>query len=386
MKFDGNTWTYFNNTNTPELQSNDIINVSTYGNDVFLSNWGKGVTVYKAGIFTTYNTLNTDIVGISDNPAFVSISAVQSDSKGNIWAANNATASRKQLSVLTTDNKWYHYNISPLSSDALGTMVIDQYDTKWFVSTINNAGVYYFNEKNTFTNLSDDTQGNLTTSDGLITNSVSSLAIDKRGQLWIGTSEGINLVTNTTSPKASLTNKVAYSVRNQTVTCIAIDPLDNKWIGTKQGVFVLSSDGIQLLNYYTTKNSPLPSDDIKSITVNPKTGVAYIGTDYGLASLTTSSLQPEESFNELFVYPNPLVIDGSNTTSTIDGLIKDTSIKILDVSGKSIRTFVTPGGRVASWDGKDENGNYVATGIYIIVAYDTEANNVATAKVAVIRK
>lgn len=386
MKFDGNSWTYFNNTNTPELQSNDIINVSTYGNDVLLSNWGKGFSVFSNEIFNTYNTLNSDIVGVSENPDFVSISAVQSDSKGNIWAANNQTASRKQLSVLTKDNKWYHYNVSPLSADALGTMVIDQYDTKWFVSTINNAGVYYFNEKNTFTNLSDDTQGYLTSSDGLITNSVSSLAIDKRGQLWIGTSEGINLVSNTASPKASLTNRVAFSVRNQTVTCIAVDPLDNKWIGTKQGVFVLSSDGIQLIDYYTTKNSPMPSDDIKSITVNPKTGVVYIGTDFGLAALTTSSLQPEESFNELFVYPNPLIIDGSNTTATIDGLIKDTSIKIIDVSGKSIRTFVTPGGRVASWDGRDDDGKYVATGIYIIVAYDNEANNVATAKVAVIRK
>jgi ligand-binding sensor domain-containing protein len=386
MNFDGDSWKYFNTSTNPELQSNDFYNVSASGTSVFFANWGKGLTVYKESTFTTYNALNTSIVGISDDASFVSLSDVQADSKGNIWIANNSTASRKQLSVLTTDNNLYHYNVYSLSSVALGRMVIDQYDTKWFVATTGNTGLYYFNEEGTFSTTSDDVSDYISSTNGLITNDISGLAVDKRGQIWIGTSEGISLIQDPSRPKSTLTNSTAYSVRNQTITCIAVDPLDYKWIGTKQGVFVLSSDGYQLLNYYTNSNSPLPSNDIKSIAINPKDGVAYIGTDYGLAALNTSSVEPEESFSELFIYPNPFVLDGSDAVATIKGLIEDTTIKIIDVSGKSIRTFVTPGGKVATWDGKNDDGNYVASGVYIIVAYDEEADNVATAKIAVIKK
>jgi ligand-binding sensor domain-containing protein len=385
INFNGETWKYFNTSTNLELQSNDFYNVSSSGTSVFFANWGKGLTVYKDSIFTTYNALNTSIVGISDDAYFVSLSDVQADSKGNIWVTNNQTASRKQLSVLTTDNTWYHYSVIS-SSNTLGRLAIDQYDTKWFVATTGNAGLYYFNEEGTFSTTSDDVSGYISTTNGLITNDISGLAVDKRGQVWVGTSEGISLIQDPSRPKATLTNSTAYSVRNQTITCIAVDPLDYKWVGTKQGVFVLSSDGYQLLNYYTSSNSPLPSNDIKSIVINPKDGVAYIGTDYGLAALNTSSVEPEESFSELFVYPNPFVLDGSDAVATIKGLIEDTIIKILDISGKSIRTFVTPGGKVATWDGKNDDGNYVASGVYIIVAYDGEADNVATSKIAVIKK
>ena len=166
-----------------------------------------------------------------------------------------------------------------------------------------------------------------------------------------------------------------------------MDPLDHKWVGTTSGVFVLSSDGINLLSQYTSSNSPLPNNSVTSITFDPLNGIAYIGTNYGLAALTTSSIQPKDSFSGLFIYPNPMKLTGTGTTQvTIDGLIKDSHIKIFTISGKVIRDFDSPGGRVAFWDGRDMNGNLVASGIYIIAAYDLEANNVTTSKIAVIRK
>jgi flagellar hook assembly protein FlgD len=67
-------------------------------------------------------------------------------------------------------------------------------------------------------------------------------------------------------------------------------------------------------------------------------------------------------------------------------LVKDSKIKILTISGRLVRQFETPGGRVAYWDGRDDSGRLVASGIYLIVAYDTEGNNVTTGKVAVLRQ
>ena len=71
---------------------------------------------------------------------------------------------------------------------------------------------------------------------------------------------------------------------------------------------------------------------------------------------------------------------------TIDGLIRDTEIKILTIDGTLVTEFSSPGGRTAYWDGKNDNGELVSTGVYIIVAFDTEGNSVVTGKVAVLRE
>jgi len=385
FKFDGSQWKVFNHTNYPQLPSNAYNNVYA-GPDtaVYLSNWGMGVTVYKNNNFEFYSKNNSTISGFVRDTNFVPISDIKTDSKGNMWVLVDEAATRKPLSVYTKQKQWYSYSFSnPLiGSDATDKMVIDQYDTKWFVLSSGTMGLYYFNENKTFTNLSDDTQGYI---DGLLSNLVSSLAVDRKGYLWIGTNVGVNVILDPSKPK--VTSNLGLALRNQTVTCIAVDPLDNKWFGTKQGVFVLSSDGIQVMNQYNSKNSPLPNDDIKSIAFDAKNGIVYIGTDNGLAALQTSSIQPLQSFDKLFVYPNPFIQNDNNVTSlTIDGLIRNSSIKIFNISGNLIREIKTPGGKIASWDGKDLDGNTVTTGIYIIVAYDEEANNVKTSKVAVIRK
>lgn len=391
LEFDGKTWKRYGKEDYPQIPSNAYYNVfADDDNTVYLSNWGNGVTIFKNGQFTVYNASNSGLVGIPVNTNFLAIGDVKTDSKKNIWIANHQSAARKPLSVLTFDSKWYHYSFTnPVlsESDVLDKMVIDQYGTKWFFVFEGNRGLYYYNEKGTFENLSDDTQGGIKQSNGLLSDIITALTIDQRGYLWIGTSVGINVITDTSKPLTTLISNIAFSLKNQSVTAIAVDALNQKWIGTKQGLFVLSGDGYQLINFYNTKNSPLPNDDIRSIAIDDKSGKVYIGTDFGLAVLQTASIKPEESFNELFIYPNPLVISGdSNSQLTIEGLIKNSSIKILDISGNLVRDFRSPGGSVAFWDGKDLSGKFVSTGIYIIVAYDEEANNVTTSKVAVIRK
>jgi hypothetical protein len=128
------------------------------------------------------------------------------------------------------------------------------------------------------------------------------------------------------------------------------------------------------------------SDNISSITINEKTGRVYVGTDAGLTAFDTPAILPVESFNGLNIYPNPFILKDGNQLSTIDGLIRDTDIKIVSVSGKLVKEFSSPGGRVAFWDGKDSNGDLVSTGIYIVIAFDREGNSVTTGKIAVLRE
>jgi len=66
--------------------------------------------------------------------------------------------------------------------------------------------------------------------------------------------------------------------------------------------------------------------------------------------------------------------------------MKSSSIKIISLSGELVRALETPGGRIGTWDGRNTSGEYVASGVYIVVGYDEQGNNVGVTKVAVIKK
>ena len=221
--------------------------------------------------------------------------------------------------------------------------------------------MFYFNENKTYDDPSDDRSDYLTTSDGLNTNDISDVVVDKRGDVWVATSLGVNIITNTsgipTSGSAGLRISSVFSLRQQSVNAIAVDPLNQKWIGTNEGLLLVNSDGSRLLASFTSQNSALLSNQIRSIAIDNNNGIVYVGTDEGLTSFETPYIQPVESYEELFIYPNPFYVNSSNNLLTIDGLVQDTNIKILSISGALITEFSSPGGRTAYWDGKDDNGD-----------------------------
>ncbi len=148
----------------------------------------------------------------------------------------------------------------------------------------------------------------------------------------------------------------------------------------------MNSDGSSLLAAFNTTNSALLSNQIRSIAIDDNTGKVFVGTDAGLTSFNTAAIKPVDGFTKLFVYPSPFILQNDNNKLTIDGLVKDSEIKILTISGKLVKEFSSPGGRVAYWDGTDNKGSLVNSGVYIIVAYDSEGNNITTGKIAVLHK
>lgn len=390
--FDGNTWRTTSVANTP-LPNNDYhTTYSAPDNISYIGSWGFGFVRIQDTKLDVFRSDNMPMQGIPTDPAFVVVTGFGTDSKGNLWILNWGAADRKTISLLTRDSLWYSFVIPAELNQNYGlhlNLAVDQYDTKWFcIQDERKAGLLYFNENKTNDNANDDISGFINKSNGLNDNTVNCIVPDRRGDLWIGTALGVNVITNSSTVLASnpsLRISSVFALRQQTINCIAVDPLNQKWIGTNQGLLLVNSDGSRLIATYDTKNSPLLADVIRSIAIDENNGIVYVGTDAGLTSFETPAVKPLESFAELFVYPNPLLVEDNNEILTIDGLIKDSEIKILSISGKLINEFSSPGGRVAYWDGKDFNGNRVNSGIYLIVAYDKEGNSVATSKVAVLR-
>jgi streptogramin lyase len=377
-------WINYNSNNGLIEGGNAIHKIYTDSNDdIYFSSWGNGFTKLSDGNFETFNTSNTSLVGVSGNPNFLVVQDIAVDSKQNIWLLNSETVSLNALSVITSDSI-YHFKPPFLgSTNVVEHLIIDRNGTKWF--SISGDGLFYFNENGTLGDESDDIWGRFTESDGLNDNAITALAIDIRDDIWIGTPLGVNYIFDPNNGESRIQNLFS-SIQQQSITCIAVDPINQKWFGTNQGVFLMSSDAVTLIDNFTIANSPIPSNEIKSIAADGMTGKIYIGTSSGLASIISTSLKPEDSFSELFIYPNPFIVGETNDNLVIKGLVRNSKIKILTISGKLVSEITTPGGGITQWNGKDVNGNTVPSGVYIIVAFDEEANNVTTSKVAILKK
>jgi streptogramin lyase len=388
-KLENSKWQNFNITTNPELQSNAFHNVfAAPDNTIYFCNWGNGFTRLKNGVFETFNTQNTDLEPIPESNSFLVIRDAATDSNNDLWLLNFWTSTDKVLSLFTQNNNWYHFS-PPFNIILTENLLIDRNNTKWFANKnedLGGLGLYYFNENGTPDNVSDDIWGSYRKStNGLNDDAITALALDKRGEIWIGTPLGINVIFDP-SNFGGRVQSLFGSISQQSITCIEVDELNQKWVGTIEGVFVLSPDGSEQIQQFNTQNSPLPTNEILSITINDNTGIVYIGTSQGLTSLKTTSIKPNNTFDDIFVYPNPLLLEENNNTLVISGLVRESEIKILTISGKLVKEFITPGGSIATWDGKDDKGRNVPSGVYLIIAYDTEASLVATTKVAVLKK
>lgn len=382
-------WKNYTTTDYPIMGSNAIHRVKvTSGNTVWALGWGNGVIrITNDSQLVRFSRANVNgLNGVIENPNFVVIKALAEDSRGNIWMLNYRAGDNRSLIKFSKDSTWDFFvnEINP-SLTSTEDLVIDQNDTKWILleragQFQNIEGIVYYNETGKMPALwgfiSKDKFGNYTPI---------SIAVDLRNEIWIGTIQGLYVIPNPTRPTERITSN--YIMRTQYINCIAVDQLNNKWIGTTTGLWVLSPDGSQLIAQYNTKNSPLPDNNIKSIAINHNIGTVYIGTDYGMASFNSFSVKPKEVFEQLKIYPNPFVVnENSNINLLIDGLVKNSTIKVLTTSGDLVSEFTTPGGRVAIWNGRDKNSNIVPSGIYFIVAYSEDGEQISTGKVAIIRK
>ena len=303
-KYDKSEWEIYDVQHYPELFQNGYYSIfCASDNSIYSGNWGQGFARINNNIITRFHSGNTEMVGIPNSLDFIVITGFAEDSKGNIWVLNLNAADSKSLYVFTTDSMYSFRN--PLEQHSgfseVENLVIDQYGTKWYtMGNEGSIGLFYFNEKSTYDDPSDDVYGYITTNKGLTSNAIYSLAIDRRGDLWVGTSLGVNIITNlntvlsSSNPQLKITS--SFSVRQQTINALAVDPLNQKWLGTNQGLFLLSTDGTQLLATLDSKNSPLLSDQIESIAIDEKSGTVYVGSASGLTSFDTPYIIPAGIF------------------------------------------------------------------------------------------
>lgn len=397
-KFDGRVWENYNTTTHPEIGNSNTFSKVAYGNGiVWALGFGGGPTLIQGNNIQNYNTSNSNLPGIPGSANFTPCSGGSYDLNGVFWLSLFNSNSGRFLYAYTGSNQWTGFI---LGSNQLTEIAVDSYNTKWIVSgSVQAAGVYFFNENGSLTNPSDDIIGFYNNADfGPEITNITDVIVDKNNEVWITTNNGIFIINN---PYAAIQNplqkprpqKLGIISGNLKVpfteNCISItyDILNDKWVGTEtNGVFHLSADGSTLIQQLNTAKTPILADKIPTIAVSNETGKAFFGTQKGLSSYLTDAIEPVQDFDQIVASPNPYFVP-SDVNLKIDGLVENSIIKIITLNGEIINEFDSPGGRIAFWDGKNNiNNQYASTGIYIIVAYNTDGSKVGTGKVAVVNK
>lgn len=334
-----------------------------------------------------------------DANGFIRIGGVAADKNGSIWATNQFT--QPNINIRNSSGVWNAFTPSFNGVPVTGVFnrfFIDSIDNKW-IQFKQDGGLLWFNSRTTPELNSDDRvrwfRGQGASGFGLPAPQVMAVAEDRKGKLWIGTQRGIASVLITTLD--NINNEVrpvwlrsgdSFVLREAFVNDLSIDPANRLWVASTSGAWLVdisNGDNAQILQHYTKDNSPLFSDNVLSIEVNPKTGRVYFATDVGLMSWQGDAVSPKTAAEDLYIFPNPAVANnGALPEIKIDRLVDDTQIRITTMTGDVVAQLQSFGGR-ASWNGKDQNGENVPSGIYLVLAVANNGEGTATGKVVIVR-
>jgi len=365
-------------------------------NEVYASSFYSGLLKIVDDVpKVLYNQINSGLESLFDPTAptavDIRINGAAFDKFGNLWLNNSLI--QKGLKVLKADGQWQSFSLDGILdksiNTSMGRMIIDKNNTKWWCT--NTDGLIGYNELiNKFKKISiGSDKGNLPSTD------VRAIAVDNRNQLWIGTTKGLRILSNSssfltedqmkTNPIIILEDGLAQELLyEQFITDIVVDGANNKWVGTADsGVFLLSSNGQETKYHFTIDNSPLPSNTINDIDINNSTGEVFIATTKGLISFKGTATSANEDLNNVYVYPNPVRPEFEGTVK-IAGLLDNATIKITDIEGNLVYETTSEGGTI-EWDTTTFGKHKVASGVYMIFISAQDGIETKVKKVMIIR-
>lgn len=359
--------------------------VTTAGNGLYLFN--------DTAFVAHYDYTNGPLMSIlPTNPsarAYVRLDGARYDASGNLWVVNNQVDTT--LHALTPAGQWHSFYLPEISNHpTLEKIHIDAAGRLWILSrryTANTQGGVLCYTPGDLTTTADDRttfRSAFTNQDGVTTAIIGVYAIAQEGNngpLWIGTSHGPYRIdapdefasnsfayTQVKIPRNDGTNYADYLLANVPTTAIAIDGANRKWFGTdNDGLYLISADGQQVLQHFTTANSPLPSNAITSLAVVPATGEVFIGTMRGIVSYESGIIAAAEQLDkdDIHIFPNP-VLPTSTDQVMIQGLTADAEVKITNAAGHLVHVGTAMGGTY-QWNTTNQQGQRVPSGVYYVL-------------------
>ena len=400
-RFDGAVWTnYFTTDEALDIARTEF-EAATVGPDgtLYAGSTGDGLTVFAPdGSVSTYDSENSSIQGASGSPDYQVVRGVAFED-GIRWVSNLSVT---PLHVFAEDGSWTALAYPsgperiPVAADIF-QIAIDDFGQKWLALGDRGLGVWDTGEDPT--SRADDRSLYFSSStvngQGLPDPSVQDVVVDLEGRVWIGTKRGIAYVFSPGSafagsrdlaqPQWARTEDgTSFLLRDVTVNDLEVDPAGQIWVATKTGAYLVNADGNGVVREITSANSPLPSDDIVSIAVDPTSGRVYLATSEGLFSVPGDATVRQPGSEALRVSPSPFRPSEADAIIVSGLAAPRSSVRVLTVSGEVVHEAEVTGGSFR-WDGRDiRTGRPASSGVYIVAAAGDDGSTLY-GKVAVLR-
>ena len=346
--------------------------------------------------YTIYNPDNSPLEWNHSNHKDCRLTGLGFDASGDLWILNNLAD--KSLHVLHRNGDWNSYDLRTMGYDVsrVGDLLVDYWQHKWV--TFNHSGVAVFEtDGNSIKGLSVD----MNYGNDLETDRVWCIVEDQLGHLWFGTDRGVKIIDQHArmfeSPRGGYTSVPVKTIKvpvdgylmellkDDQVTAIAVDGANRKWLGTSEnGLYLVSSDGMEELEHFTTDNSPLLSNSVSNLAIDNQTGELFISNEIGLISYRgTATYTNDFDKKEVMAYPNP-VRPGYEGLISIKGLPNNALVKITDAKGNLIYQAKATGGQL-SWNGYSMQGKKPDSGVLFVYAAGDDKSERVVCKIFYVR-
>lgn len=402
-------WTVFSKSQIDEVSGEDARDFATVISEpgkedhLFVTSWGEGIYEFNDNkCIKLHNDDNSTLQDIFNGKHYIRVDGLAYDKNGNLWTTNSFVS--HAIKVLKKDGTWTQlYSPDLANIENLKSVMVDRNNVKWITTGNLKSGFLLIDENNTFENTADDKYkyvgNNKVNQQGasISFRFLHSLVEDKIGNVWLATDTGPYVINNSKDifsknivfnqiaiPRNDGTNYIDYLLNQVDITCIAIDGANRKWMSTStSGVYLISSDGMETIHHFTTDNSPLPSNNVRSLAMDEENGVIYIGTTHGILSYKSDSQAGAPDYKNVSVYPNPVREDYEGDI-VITGLMNNSTVKITDLNGNIMKQGISLGGQFI-WDGRNQRGLSVKTGVYLIFGSAEDGSQGVVSKVMIVK-
>jgi len=372
---------------------------------------GGGIIIIDVDDPTNFTLIDTTYLDYFADEYLV-VKDIEFDRSGNLWVADAfATTKHEPLHVKTIDRNWNSFNAEE-SSGTIGltpsAVAVDAWKRVW-------VGSFQDNERNIgfpdggLAMLSysgnpaqpDEFQWHKININSTNSNkTIWSLAITPENRLYMLTPIGLTYFdlqfsTNDPikyeSPRYYFPN-ISFGQESE----VRLDANGNAWtVSETDGIHVLLNNSTfwpdesdnKVVESINTDNYPLLSNKVTDIVFDDNNGQAYISTNRGINSFRIPFATSKKKYSDLKVFPSPFHIP-SDKPLIIDNLKDNSSLKVMTITGEVLRSLdsndLGTHGYQIRWDGKDENGKWVGSGVYLLAVYTADGSH-KFGKVVIIR-